>query len=390
MGPQTDWLDLSKRHIKQAFRMSYYNMIGNLELDQAKNIGLIDKTNREGLIENRPFKDLTQLVHAILATIIENKFIGKRDEHNALTGDIIRDPKLLKDYARQGAALIADIKERYPIEEDPYKILDPIGKAHERGERLVNLSNSLKNLQKSIELIQEAQDLLTEQAGYGMAVAVSVHEIAKIATNFYMGVSHLLKSGKPDIEKLKNLKDASASLQSELKRLSPLRAVKTETLTEFGIVKPIGYVVEIFRSRLEKAGIEVEVNAKEGFQLYGRYGALIQIFSNLFDNSCYWLETVPRKNRKIKIRIDSKNRTVTVADSGPDIHEVILPYLFKPGYSMKVPPSGLGLYICKYYMQTMKGDAYLTSDREKIADMNGAQFTLDFGRVASERIIEKK
>lgn len=389
-GAETDWLDLSKRHIKQGFRMSYYNIIGNLELDQSKNTSLIDKTNREGLIENQAFKDLTQLVHAIVATVIENRFIGKRNEHDALTGNIVRDPKVLKDYAKQGMALIMRIREKYPVEEDPYKILDPVGKAHERGEKLVNLSNSLKNLQKSIDLIKEAQDLLTEQAGYGMAVAVSVHEIAKIAANFYMGVSYLLRSEKLDIEKLKKLKEASASLQSELKRLSPLRAVKTEARIEFEIVKPINYVVEIFRSRLEKVGIEVEVNAKESFTVHGRYGALIQIFSNLFDNSSYWLGTVPRKNRKIRIHVDSKHRTVTIADSGPGIDEVILPYLFQPGYSMKVPPSGLGLYICRYYMQSMKGDAYMTNVRERIPDMQGAQFTLDFGKVASERVIDEK
>jgi signal transduction histidine kinase len=389
-GAETDWLDLSKRHIKQGFRISYYNILGNIEVDQAKNIDLIDKTNREGLIENRAFKDLTQLVHAVVATVIETKFIGKRDEYNDLTGDIVRDPKVLKDYAKQGAALIGKIKEKYPFEEDPYNILDPMGIKSERGEKLVNLSHSLKNLQKSIDLIQEAQDLLTEQAGYGMSVAVSVHEIAKIAANFYAGVSHLLKSEKPDFGKLKNLQEASASLQSELKRLSPLRAIKNETQAEFEIVKPIGYVVDVFRSRLEKIGIDVEVNAKESFPVYGRYGALIQIFSNLFDNSSYWLGMAPRKNRKIKIRIDKKHRTVTVADSGPGIDEVIMPYLFQPGYSLRVPPSGLGLYICRHYMQSMKGDMYVTTGRERMAAMDGAQFTLDFGKVVSERHIGEK
>jgi signal transduction histidine kinase len=389
-GAESDWLDLSKRHIKQGFRMSYYNMIGNIEIDQSKNIDLVDKTNREGLIENTAFKDLKELVRAIVATVIETKFIGKRDEHEALVGDAVRDPKVLKYYAKQGAALITKIKDKYPIDDDPYEILDPIGKPGERGENLVNLSSSLKNLQQSIDLMKEAQDLLTEQAGYGMAVAVSVHEIAKIAANFYAGVSHLLKSERPNVEKLRNLKDASASLQSELKRLSPLRAVRNDTLNEFGVVKPIGYVAEIFRSRLEKAGVRVEVNAKEDFKIYGRYGALIQVFSNLFDNSCYWLGMIPRKDRQIKIRIDSANRTVTVADSGPGIDEVILPYLFQPGYSLRIPPSGLGLYICRHYMQSMKGDVYITTDRERIADMGGAQFTFDFGKVASERKIGDK
>lgn len=389
-GAETDWLSLSKRHIKQAFRMSYYNMIGNLEIDQATNIELVDKTNREGLIANRAYKDLTELVHAIISTVVETKFIAKRDEYSELTKDVVRDPKVLNDYAKQGAAVISEIRERYPVEDDPYKILRPIGKRDERAEGLVNLSSSLKNLQKSVELIQEAQDLLTEQAGYGMAVAVSVHEIAKIAANFYAGVSHLMKASKPDTKNLEELKEASASLQSELRRLSPLRAIRSEAQTEFGVVKAIGFVVQVFRSRIEKEGIEVEVNGKENFAVYGRYGALIQILSNLFDNSCYWLGMVPKKARQIKVRVNAKHRTVAVADSGPGIDEVIAPYLFQAGYSLRVPPSGLGLYICRYYMRSMKGDAYVTLDRERMPDMKGAQFTLDFAGVASERPVAEK
>ncbi len=389
-GAETDWLKLSKRHIKQAFRMSYYNIIGNLEIDQTENIDLNDKTDREGLIENKAFKDLTQLVIAIITTVIETMFIGKRDEFNNLTGEVIRDPKLLKNFVKQGEVLINSITEKYPLDEDPYQILHNIGNRGERGDNLINLSRSLKNLQKSIDLIQESQDLLTEQAGYGMAVAVSVHEIAKIAANFYAGVSYMLKSKSPELQKLQDLKDASESLQTELKRLSPIRAIKNEAQLEFEINKPINYVVELFHSRIEKLGIKVEVNVKEVFRIYGRYGALIQIFSNFFDNSCYWLSMLPMDARKIIIHIDSKKRTVLIADSGPGIDAIILPYLFQPGYSLRVPPSGLGLYICRYYMQNMKGDVYLTTERERLANMSGAQFTLDFSKVFSERPVGEK
>src|SRR6185437_16197180 len=326
----------------------------------------------------------------IVTGIIETKFIAKRDEYEALTGDTIRDPKILGNYAKQGAALAEDIKDRYPIDDDPYKILDHVGKRGERAAGLVNLSASLKNLKQSIGLMQDAQDLFTEQAGFGMAVAASVHEIAKIAANFYAGVNHLLKSDAPDVESLENLKEASASLQSELRRLSPLRAIKSESESAFKIVKVISFVIEVFRSRLEKAGIKVEVNGKDNFQVYGRYGALIQIFSNLFDNSCYWLGMVPRNKRAIKIQINPKHRTVIVADSGPGIDGVILPYLFQPGYSLRVPPSGLGLYVVRYYMQSMKGNAYVALDRERIEGIYGAQFTLDFASVPVERAIGGK
>jgi hypothetical protein len=55
-----------------------------------------------------------------------------------------------------------------------------------------------------------------------------------------------------------------------------------------------------------------------------------------------------------------------------------------------VPPSGLGLYITKYYMQSMKGNAYATLDRERIAGIDGAQFTLDFASVPVERPVGGK
>jgi len=67
----------------------------------------------------------------------------------------------------------------------------------------------------------------------------------------------------------------------------------------------------------------------------------------------------------------------------------MLPYLFRPGYSMKWPPSGIGLYVCKYYMQDIKGEIYLTNEKERIPGFGGAQFTLDFSRV-KEKENDKK
>lgn len=377
-GANTDWLQLSKRHIKQGFRMSYYNFIGNLEIDQMINSQLIDKTNREGLIENTAFKDLTHLVNIILTTVIENEFIGKRNRYTALISKDIKDPEILTRYAKQGASLMEDIGENYPLKKDPYNILGEFGEPADRKERLINLANSLKNLQKSIKLIEQSQEFLTEQAGYGLAVAVSVHELAKITGNFYTGVSQLLKSGKMDKSRLVDLQQASASLQTELKRLSPLRAIRNEPNLSFSVRKAVNYVSEVFRNRLGKQGIQLEVVSRDDFQIHGRYGAVIQMFSNLMDNSSYWLDDPKLKNKKIKIKVDAKRRTILFADNGPGIHDVILPYLFQAGQSLKVPASGLGLYICKYYMQSMHGDIRLAVPRERISGMSGAQFILDF------------
>ena len=77
-GTKNDWLNLSQRNIKQGFRISYYNLIGNIELEQYENLDLIDKTNREGLIENQAYKDLAKLVETIIQNILEVKYIRRK------------------------------------------------------------------------------------------------------------------------------------------------------------------------------------------------------------------------------------------------------------------------------------------------------------------------
>lgn len=109
--------------------------------------------------------------------------------------------------------------------------------------------------------------------------------------------------------------------------------------------------------------------------------------TNLFDNSCYWLDNPEIKSRIIELSIDAKNRSIIVADSGPDIADSILPYLFQPGRSLKYPPSGLGLFISKQYMNLMKkrGDIYLARENDRLSHLNGAQFLLDFSKVEGNK-----
>lgn len=380
-GAEVDWLRLSKRHIKKGMKLSYYNIIGNLELEQTANIELIDKTDRQGLLENIAFRDLSILSRNIIF-FVENHFIGMREKHSKLTSGLIREPKRLSEVSGQGSLLIKRIAERYDVVHDSQQILEGFRSQDSRQETLLNLSKSLKNLEKSLRAIQDVQDLLSEQAGYGLAIGVAVHEIAKITSNFYSGVTKILKSKTLDRVKLEELQEASLSLKSELNRLGPFRAIRNETPQEFNIEKAIQFCRAVFERKFNKMGIQFEVLQDGTFAVYSRYGAVNQILSNLIDNSCYWLDDVNIKNRKIIIKINGPNRSLLFADTGTDIDDTIRPYLFEPGYSLKIPPSGLGLYICKYYMRSMNGDIYEASMKDRLSEIPGAQFVLDFSRVA--------
>ncbi|MCM4162457.1 MULTISPECIES: sensor histidine kinase [unclassified Arenibacter] len=385
LGTETDWLGLRQRQIKQAYRMSYYHMMGNVEIDQSSNIDLIDKTNREGMIKNRAFQDLTDLVKAV-TYFVENDYINKRNEYNVLSGDLIKEPRPLRKFSKQSAKIISNINTNYDIALDQYKLFEDIeelGDISERRGRLVQLSSSLKNLEKNLKQIEEIQDMLTEQAGFGLGIAVALHEITKTTSNFYFGILEVIEKGYFDDKKLEELKDTSKALESEILRLSPLRALRNEEALKFNVSKSIKYVQSVFKRRFNSLDIEFKYNENEDFEIVARYGALNQILTNLFDNSCYWLDNPDFTHRKVEIQLNSVDRTMVIADSGPGFHDSILPYLFQPGASLKFPPSGIGLYVCKHYMNLMKkrGDIYLARERDKIKELNGAQLILDFSKV---------
>lgn len=388
-GTKNDWLNLSQRNIKQGFRISYYNLIGNIELEQYENIDLIDKTNREGLIENQAYKDLAKLVETIIQRILEVKYISKRDEYTNLTKGVVRDPKKLGEVTKVSSSIIQGISEHYSIEDDPWKILEQLGTSvQERRTGLVNLSESIKNLKKSISLIEGVQERLTEQAGFGLAAAVSIHELNKIATNFYRGITDIINAGNPNGFQLDSLKATSESLKSELKRLSPLRTIRNENKREFWVSQALNYAKEMFKGKLSRNNILLDIKIDEDISVFARYSTLCQIFVNLFDNSVYWLSFVPDDKRSICISIDGHNRSIVFADSGIGIDDAIRPYLFEAGYSMKIPPSGLGLYICKAYMNAMKGTIYETPALTRLSNLVGAQFTIDFNHVPERKETE--
>jgi signal transduction histidine kinase len=235
-------------------------------------------------------------------------------------------------------------------------------------------------------MLEDTQELFVEQAGFGIAIAISLHEINKITSNFYYGIASLIKSGDFDKVKLEDLKETSASLKSELKRLGPLRAIKNEDPTEFNIVKSMRYISDVYKLKMKTDGILFEIlNPEDDFNLFGQCSRINQVLGNLFDNSIYWIDRAHNNDKRIVVLLDKKHRTVIFADSGTDISEVIRPYLFQPSYSLKTPPSGLGLYICKTYLNSFKGRIYETPAKDRIEGLNGANFTLDFHKTPDRR-----
>lgn len=388
IGAEHDWMKLNEERIKQAFKISYRDFIGSIEIEQSNNFELIDKTNREGLIENQAFKDLSCLARNAVNQLLLPRYIAKRDDFDKLMKGIITDTATLSKVAKTSATFFDNVyKSKYSLDIDPYGFFSELWKKTEdRRGNLINLRDSMKELQKSVKMIENSQELFVEQAGFGIAIAISLHEINKITTNFYHSIASLIKSGDFKKVKLEDLKDETESLQSELKRLGPLKAIRNEDPSEFNIVKAIKYVSDIYRSRMKNDEIVFKIlNPEDDFALFAQGSRISQVLGNLFDNSIYWIDRSRNKDKRIVVLLDKKHRTVIFSDSGTDVSEIIRPYLFQPSYSLKTPPSGLGLYICRTYLNSMKARIYETPAKDRIEGVNGAHFTLDFNKTSETR-----
>jgi signal transduction histidine kinase len=388
LGSAKDWLKLSTEHIKKGSRISYYNIFGTIELDQDKTLDLIANTSREGLLDTIPLRDLATLVRAVVDQM-GFQVQETRDRYEQMRKGHRIDINTVRARSKQAAEILSLLGERYDFSEDPYG-LRSICTADEPSEAMDQIVEVVRDARESIEHLEAQIDGLTEAAGFGISVGVAVHEIEKVTANIHAMTTSIIKGVGPSdrsYSRLIELKRVAGSLQSEVKRLAPLRVTRMEAPIEFNMRDALLSAIGAFQLTWQDLDIEVPLPSRlTDFKVRQRFGACTQVFANLLDNATYWLKGLDpkKKSRKIIIQILPAKRCVLIADNGPGIDERMRDHLFEPMYSLKSPPSGLGLYICRHYMLDMRGDGKQTgsireaASSERIDTMSGAQFLVAF------------
>ena len=204
---------------------------------------------------------------------------------------------------------------------------------------------------------------------------LSTYQCSKVSGIPYTTLLELVK-GKTSVEK--------CAAETIYRLASALNTTMDELYKKLRSAE-VRVAFETFKNKLKKNNIKADISLDNDIVVYARYSTLCQVLVNLFDNSVYWLSFVPEERRCIHIKVESRKRIVIFGDSGKGIDDAIRPYLFEAGYSMKIPPSGLGLYICKSYMSAMKGTIYETPSPNRLGYIQGAQFTIDFNHVPSRK-----
>ena len=144
--------------------------------------------------------------------------------------------------------------------------------------------------------------------------------------------------------------------------------------SEFTACQAIDQAYKILNASLKKHVIDIKVEIKENFVLYGNINELIQILINIINNAKEAFLGAPKENRRILITAFKQGgeQAITLENNAGNIDEALIAKIFEPHFTTKKSGSGLGLYMSKIIAE--KNNATI-----KAKNINqGVIFTISF------------
>lgn len=319
--PNSDWLALDIRRVNMPTkRISNNLIIASVLLDRKKSEDLIEKTNREGFIENDAYLTFVQSIIYAVEKIEDQRKIDKEKIRMYYGPTPKSEPVITK---------IADVKKI--IEK---KVKDKILKKE--------LSIHLDRIEEDYKTIHST---LLRSAGAGLSLSVAVHEMDKV-------IGELMK-----ILTKEHPSDRIVMLVKHLGQLVEgytlaIRKSAKQTWTAYQLIDQSLFNFE-FRFKAHKIKV-IFVNADKAkkAKIKCSRSHIIGSIMNVLDNSIWWLDYGEVKEKKIFISVytDSPRYiTILIADNGPGF-SLPTDILSEPGVTSKPDGMGLGLHIAKEIM----------------------------------------
>lgn len=320
--PGNDWLQLGARRVNiPTRRVSNNLLIGAVHLDGATSTGLIEKTNREGFVENDSFRMFADIVGFALAQIETERNRDKVRIRKAYDSRKLKEPVLHE---------LADLRS-----EVAKRRLDK-----ELGGYLDAIENQYRDM----------RDRLLTAAGPGLTMSVVIHEVEK-------GIGGLVSAVRREapIEELSRLSEHLAELVDGLTYLTRRSGRKAEKAS---ILIKQAFFNTGYRTRAHKIktfnGTDI---GNEDFPVKCTRRMIIATLMNLIDNSIYWLVNKSARDRRIYIgttRDLPGGPAIVIADNGPGFSDPPA-YLVEPFITRRPDGMGLGLHIADEIMKAHEG-----------------------------------
>lgn len=346
-----DWLDLDKKRVQDPSRKIGHNqVIGFVNIRHEEHSGLEEKSARDGLIENGAYFGLITILSTVIRQLeVRRLRYREKAQKGGRTSTIEDELNLLFNFEKTKDDIASELKK---LEKSPDLL--PLVTS--------SISKILSNEQtKKAALERKIRDTVAVyqgQATLGKITHVLLHEgrkhikyISETAPRITRWVSRVVK--EPDVALIEKIEDRSAKIVTHTKGLSflfkkiePLARTRRSPNKKLEISKELQTIGAIFEADFALHGITFKVkNHTAGLTVECNEVDLITVFSNLIENSIFWMTQKDDSDKSIVIDVYQDESTVEVEykDTGPGFQGDNLELMFEPGYSMKPDGTGLGL-----------------------------------------------
>ena len=346
-----DWLKLNEQRIQNpSLRIGSNQAIGYVQIQSEEPSGLVEKSARDGLRENPAFIRLKEITRAVI-TKLETRRFDYREKARLSR----HTSKVEKELARlfSSDTLKKDIRSKLTRGGVNQKTTDEI---------IAIISRDAEEKNKVADEIRQTVAIYQGQATLGKIINVILHEGRRPLNYFSNQIPNLrywydsfLKTG--DAGKLETFMPIAEGVSQNaevfvalFRRLDPLAAGKRSARKPLDLKKAIRDAVSVFDREMATHHVTVKVAGSDDFRFSSWRQDIYAIFTNLVDNSIYWMreKQVPIREIAIEVVTDGDSLLhVDYRDTGPGIEADLIAseVIFEPQFSTKPSGTGLGLSI---------------------------------------------
>ena len=329
-----DWLGLDLRRVNIPTRRISRNIIlGAVHLSLEKSTGLVEKTNREGFVDNEACRKLRRIVLGALAALEAERQLDKE-----------RIRQLTK-------------KPDDPVSARIEKPIENLRRELKRRGIQDQFENYVVKIEQDYQNMQET--LLTAGMS-GLNLAVVFHEVERGVRALHQAISEGadMESAARQAHDLMSLLDGFATLlrRDSKKRHSAGKLLKAAR--KFSMLRFRHHCIQLVCPPLQ--------SDDAGFHSSFAFGLVVGALNNLMDNSLYWLrvrwpdfpEPSDPPERKLYMGIShdfEAGPAIIIADNGTGFQGDEPENLVRPFFTRKPEGMGLGLYYANLVMELNSG-----------------------------------
>ena len=349
--PEFDWLKLNEQRVQNpSLRIGSNQVIGFVQIQSDEESGLIEKSARDGLRENKAFDRLKEITKNVIGELESRRFRYRRQ-----TG-----------LSRPAAKIERELDSLFSSEElkrDVHSKLSKSGVGQQTSEEIMEIiARDEEGKNRVADDIRQAVAVYQGQATLGKIINVILHEGRRPLNFFrneipnlrYWHRSFLTTGDRDNLNRVVSIGDGIGNnaevFVNLFGRLDPLAAAKRSRKTQLNLKETINGTFSVFASEMKSQNAGSHVYCPDDFIILAWSQDIYSIFTNLIDNSLYWMSEKNSSVQKISVDVVTDGNSllhIDYRDTGPGIDPGLIAseVIFEPQFSTKPSGTGLGLPI---------------------------------------------